>query len=221
MKIVRTWALVLMGSLASVLPATAQTLEHFLQITGIEGESGDARHRGWIDLSSWSWGVHQGLDANGKPVARFDPLAWQQGVDSSVVPLFLGVANGTRFEQATLDVSRPVEGGGVFFQMVFNNVQPISLVIANGSDVAAALQYDAVTMRYDDGRGWIEGHFDIGPQGLVFRGDANVLTGLFLAGGDVALDVVALPPVPEPGTFALWAAGLGMVAAVRRGRRRA
>lgn len=209
-----------LACLAIATPAAAQVLDHFLNITGVAGDSVDARHRRWIDVAGWSWGVHQGLDANGKPAASFDPFSWQQGIDSSVVPLFLGVAGGSSFERATLDVQR--SGGEtteVFFQMVFDTVRPGSLVIANGSDVAAAMHYDAVTMRYLDGKNWIEGRFALGPQGVGFTGDANVLRGLFLAGGDVSLDVGALPPVPEPATGALLAAGL-MATALRLRRRR-
>lgn len=215
----RTAALCLAGVLHAA-PAAAQALDHFLNIAGVGGDSVDARHRRWIDVAGWSWGVHQALDANGKPAAAFDPFSWQQGVDSSVVPLFLGVAGGSRFESATLDVQRSGgETAQVFFQMVFDGVQPTSLVIANGSDVAAASTYDAVTMRYHDGKGWIEGRFALGPQGVGFTGDANVLRGLLLAGGDVSLDIGALPPVPEPATGALMAMGL-MATALRLRRRR-
>jgi type VI protein secretion system component Hcp len=202
-------ALALAGLLAAA-PAGAQNLGHFLQISGIDGDSTDRDHRDWIDTFAWSWGVHQELDAGGKPQAQFDPFAWQQGVDSSVVPLFLGVAQGASFEQATLDVThRDGESSAVFFQMVFANVKPVSLQMSNGSDVAAALRYDAVTMRYNDGRGWTEGSFSLGTQGVGFSGDPNVLTGLLQAGGKVSLDIGALPPpVPEPSSLALMLGGL-------------
>lgn len=211
--------------LAAVLaagPARAQALDHFLKITGIAGDSTDSRHKDWIDLSAWSWGLHQGPDADGKPVAAFDPFAWQQGMDRSVVPLFLGVAQGASFEQATLDVARLGDVSTVFFQMIFANARPISLTMNSGVDVAAALRYDAVTMRYNDGKGWVEGRFELGPQGVGFSGDANVLTGLFLAGGSVSLDVGALPPpVPEPSSLALMTLGLTATALRLRRRRRA
>jgi type VI secretion system secreted protein Hcp len=34
--------------------------DFFLKIEGIEGESKDAKHKGEIDLDSWSWGANQG-----------------------------------------------------------------------------------------------------------------------------------------------------------------
>ena len=33
--------------------------DYFLKIDGIEGESEDAKHKGEIDLMSWSWGAQQ------------------------------------------------------------------------------------------------------------------------------------------------------------------
>ena len=30
--------------------------DYFLQITGVPGESTDAKHKDWIDVESWSWG---------------------------------------------------------------------------------------------------------------------------------------------------------------------
>jgi type VI secretion system secreted protein Hcp len=37
------------------------TIGYFLRIDGVQGESADARHQGWIDAESWSWGeTHPG-----------------------------------------------------------------------------------------------------------------------------------------------------------------
>jgi type VI secretion system secreted protein Hcp len=34
-------------------------VDYFLKIDGIEGESADSKHKGEIQLESWSWGEHQ------------------------------------------------------------------------------------------------------------------------------------------------------------------
>src|SRR5262249_20296840 len=34
-------------------------VDYFLKIDGIDGESQDHKHKGEIDLLSWSWGEHQ------------------------------------------------------------------------------------------------------------------------------------------------------------------
>lgn len=218
--LLRSSALALAAALAA-MPAAAQTLDHFLQIGSIKGESLDAKHRNWIDVSDWSWGVHQQTDAFGKTTVAFDPFGWQQGLDSAVVPLFLATANQQSFASATLDVARIQSGvSQVFFQMIFSQARPSELNIASASTVDAALRYDAVTMRYTaDGKSWIEGSFSAGAGGLSFSGDANVLTGLMASGGRVSL--AALPPtapVPEPSSWALFAGGL-LLTALRLRRR--
>jgi len=35
------------------------SVDYFLKIEGVEGESADKAHKGWIDLESWSWGETQ------------------------------------------------------------------------------------------------------------------------------------------------------------------
>jgi type VI secretion system secreted protein Hcp len=217
--LLRGSALALAATLAAA-PTTAQTLDHFLQIGSIKGESLDAKHRNWIDLAGWSWGVHQQTDAFGKTTAAFDPFSWQQGLDSAVVPLFLATANQQSFATATLDVTRLQSGvSQVFFQMIFSQARPSELNIVSASEVQAALRYDAVTMRYSaDGKSWIEGSFSAGAGGLSFSGDANVLTGLMASGGRVTLAGLPPPPVPEPSTWALFAGGL-LLTALRLRRR--
>ena len=34
-------------------------VDYFLKVEGIDGESGDAKHKNEIDLESWSWGETQ------------------------------------------------------------------------------------------------------------------------------------------------------------------
>ena len=38
--------------------------DYFLQITGIEGESADSKHKGWLEVDSWAWGVTQSGSAH-------------------------------------------------------------------------------------------------------------------------------------------------------------
>jgi type VI secretion system secreted protein Hcp len=40
-------------------------IDVYLQVEGIKGESGDAKHQGWIELESVSWGVSQPKSATG------------------------------------------------------------------------------------------------------------------------------------------------------------
>lgn len=47
-------------------------ISDYLKIDGMEGESTDGNHKGWLDVVNYSWGVHQSktaVSATGKPVA--------------------------------------------------------------------------------------------------------------------------------------------------------
>jgi type VI secretion system secreted protein Hcp len=41
------------------------TIQMFLQLDGIEGESSDAHHRGEIDITGWAWGLSDSPSATG------------------------------------------------------------------------------------------------------------------------------------------------------------
>lgn len=205
---------------AAPLAADASTLTYYLKIDGATGDSTDSKHKNWIDVLSWSWGASSGGGGT-----SFSDLGWEQGLDSSFVPLFLGLVNGTNFASATLEAVRPATSPAPFFQIVLDSAEVTALSSAGASDgsllVDAAMSYDAITMRYRkqnaDGSyaAWVEGSFTINQGQLSFSGDATVLQGLVEAGG--SLDFVN--QVPEPASWASMAAGLAAVAALLRRRR--
>ena len=44
--------------------------DYFLKLDGIPGESVDAKHKGEIDVLSWSWGESQPIAAERRAAAR-------------------------------------------------------------------------------------------------------------------------------------------------------
>ena len=52
-------AIAILAGVAGAAPARAATEECFLRVDGAQGDSADARHRGEIDVLSWSLGDDQ------------------------------------------------------------------------------------------------------------------------------------------------------------------
>jgi type VI secretion system secreted protein Hcp len=82
-------------------------VDYFLQIAGVEGESTDARHKGWIDVESWSWGATLpaapgpgGGGAAGK--VQVQDLHFVSRVSKASPKLFLACAGGQHFKEAKL-----------------------------------------------------------------------------------------------------------------------
>jgi type VI secretion system secreted protein Hcp len=79
----------------------------FLKLAAIAGESQDARHKGEIDLSGWSWGLAQGAPPAGGGTAgrvSFHALTVQKLVDLASAPLLAAAARGTHIASGALTV---------------------------------------------------------------------------------------------------------------------
>jgi type VI secretion system secreted protein Hcp len=82
-------------------------VDYFLQITGVEGESTDAKHKGWIDVDSWSWGETRpappaGGGGGGAGKVQIQDLHFVSRVSKASPKLFLACANGQHFKEAKL-----------------------------------------------------------------------------------------------------------------------
>lgn len=218
--------LVITATMLAALPlsTTAASLDAFLKLDGIKGESAAKDYKDQIDVLSWSWGLSHSA---GSGDAVFAPFTWQQHLDSSFVPMFLAVAGGEKLGFATLSVQRTGGNPQTFFTMDFKEVRLTSLT-SDGSQggayiaVSAALVYDAIEMSYrpqnkDGSLGTeITGRWDVKQGKAAFAGDPGVMRGLAEAGG--SLNFVAAA-IPEPATWALLAGGLGVIGLIARRRR--
>lgn len=222
--------------------AQAFSVDQYLKIDGIDGESTDSSHEDWTEIESFSWGVSNLAGTSGTSGGRpvFTDFRWTQFLDSTIPPLMVATANGQHFERATLELVRAdLAGSGrgtVFFTMTLDNVVMRSLNLnaqagPTRPGAALSLAYDRITMEYRQilGDGTIgaisEGSWDL--QANKTTGSFELaMAGLVAAGGVTTVEPGAMSfavgaPVPEPGTYVLMAVGALVVGtAVRRRRDR-
>ena len=90
------------------------SVDMFLKIDDIEGESVDDVHAGEIDILSWSWGMSQSGTTHSGPgggagKVQVQDLSFVHYVDKSSANLMKMCCNGKHFEEATLVVRKAGE----------------------------------------------------------------------------------------------------------------
>ena len=81
--------------------------DYFLKITGIPGESADQKHKGEIDVMSWSWGASNsgsmaegGGGGSGK--VSMQDFHFTQRINKATPKLMLACASGEHIKEAVL-----------------------------------------------------------------------------------------------------------------------
>jgi len=98
----------------------------FLKLEGIDGESQDANHTGWIDIEAFHWGLNHTASkgiAFGRPV--IEDFCFETRVSKASPKLFLASANGKHFNWAVLSVTGKTSSDGqvqTFFNITMNSV---------------------------------------------------------------------------------------------------
>ena len=133
-------------------------LDYFLQITGIEGESADAKHKGWLDVESWSWGETQtvhppaGAGAGAGKVSMQD-FHFVSRTSKASPALFLACASGQHFKEAKLVGRKAGKGQQEFLTWTFSDVL-VSSYQTGGSEAGefpmdqASLNFSKIKIEY-------------------------------------------------------------------------
>jgi len=86
-------------------------VDYFLKIDGIEGESGDSKHKGEIEILSFSWGAtntgsHSGGSGGGAGKVVLQDLHFTTKVNKASPKLFQACATGEHIKKAVLTVRK-------------------------------------------------------------------------------------------------------------------
>ncbi len=91
-----------------VLAFSVDVSAQFLEIKGMPGSSADPKHRGWIELNSFSMSNSRPTSTNSstrqRGSANFTPVNVTKFIDKSSPKLMEAVANGRVFPTMTIDL---------------------------------------------------------------------------------------------------------------------
>ncbi|WP_435362938.1 Hcp family type VI secretion system effector [Haloarchaeobius sp. DYHT-AS-18] len=139
------------GRLRGSQPTQPATTGAYLKFDDIEGESTDRKHRGEIDIQSWSWGVasEEGrVSRRGRVQHR--PLTVTKRVDKATPRLTKAATSGQNLGEVVLTV----ELGGRTMTMTMRNVRVVASSLSFDSETGwpvetLELEYDSLTVAVD------------------------------------------------------------------------
>jgi len=127
-------------------------IDYFLKIAGVDGESADDRHKGEIELESFSWGETQSgsvAPGGGAGAGRVTAQDFQvvKRVDKSSPMLMISCATGQHFKSAVLTARKAGGSQQDYFKITMEDVL-ISSYQAGGSAHSDVLPVDQVSFNF-------------------------------------------------------------------------
>jgi type VI secretion system secreted protein Hcp len=123
----------------------------FLKIDDVQGESVDSKHKDWIDVQSWSWGMSQGGTSHsgtggGAGKVSVQDLSIVKYVDKATPNLMKMCCNGKHFKKAELQI-RKAGGDALVYVKIELNDGIVSGVSSAGSSGEERLT-ETVTLNF-------------------------------------------------------------------------
>jgi type VI secretion system secreted protein Hcp len=121
----------------------------FAKIGDIKGESLDDKHKGEVDVLSWSWGVtqtgtmaHGGGGGAGK--ANFNDFNFTHHIDKASPVLLKACATGEHIKEATITVRKAGKGQQEFLIIKMNDIIITAVSPSGAGDGAATAEHVAL-----------------------------------------------------------------------------
>ena len=127
-------------------------VDYFLQIAGVDGESTDAKHKGWLDVDAWSWGESQPTPpaaggGAGAGKVQMQDFHFVSRTSKASPKLFLACANGQHFKEAKLVGRKAGKGQQEFLTWTFSDIL-ISSYQTGGTEGGDLLPTDQVSLNF-------------------------------------------------------------------------
>ncbi len=152
----------------------------FIKLDDIKGESIDDKHKGEIDVLSWSWGVSQtgasgGGGGSGAGKANVHDLTFTKPLDKSSPLLFQMCCSGKPIKTALL-VCRKAGGTAPVEYVKITMNQAIITSVTPGGDKGSDFITETVTLNF------ASMNYEYVPQKGDGSGDASIAKGWDVAG---------------------------------------
>jgi type VI secretion system secreted protein Hcp len=110
----------------------------FAKLGDIKGESQDSKHKGEIEVLSWSWGVTNSVAVAGSGAgagkASFHDLSFTHKIDKASPGLMQACATGVHLKEATITHRKAGKGQQEFLVIKMNDVIITALGDADSED---------------------------------------------------------------------------------------
>lgn len=127
-------------------------VDYFLKIDGIEGESQDSKHKGEIDLESWSWGeqqsgTHAAGGGGGAGKVRMQDFHFTMKVNKASPKFMLACANGEHIKKAVLVARKAGKDQQEYLKITLSDLL-VSSYQTGGSGHNGVLPSDQISLNF-------------------------------------------------------------------------
>ena len=127
-------------------------VDYFLKIDGIAGESQDSKHKGEIDLESFSWGAtqsgaHAAGGGGGAGKVSFQDFHFVMKINKASPKLMLACANGEHIKKAVLVCRKAGKEQQEFMTVTMSDLL-VSSFQTGGSGHADILPTDQISLNF-------------------------------------------------------------------------
>jgi len=127
-------------------------VDYFLKIDGIEGEAPDSKHKGEIELESWSWGESQGGahsagGGGGAGKVVMQDFHFVMKMNKASPKLFLACATGEHFKKAVLTCRKAGKEQQEFLKVTLQDLL-VSTYQSGGSGHSDVIPMDQVSLNF-------------------------------------------------------------------------
>lgn len=129
-------------------------VDMFCKIEGIEGESTDDKHKNWIEILSYNWGVNQPVSmasgTGGRTGGRadFQDFSITKVLDKASPNLALHCANGKHIPKVIVELCLASEEKHTFMKYTMEDVVVSSVSPGGAADGGESRPLESVTFNY-------------------------------------------------------------------------